>query len=730
MQHTLVAVFDNRTDAQNAMNELLSSNFSRQDVRLSNADPTGMSDSVTGTNYTNTDADDEGRGIGASIKNFFTDVFGADDAKHASKYEGAVTRGHHVLTVMADSMAEVERAADIVERYGPSDIDEQASGADAAAGGMGGTPESMRMDGAGAMQQSNSAGMQSGGGVNQQLENAGDRKLFAQQSLNQAEPMGQTYQEPQGKSGLSATGGTSLQSTTLQENSVQGSALEGTQKSDTSFLSSGGQGGTLQGSTPTGAIQAPGSGLGADPVGSPTHSHLGSQQRDMSGQSRSGGADSARSDAVRTAALRSDAGQLEGTQTIPVVEEQLSVGKREVRRGGVRIYSRVVETPVNESISLREEHLDVQRRPVDRTLSDVEGAFREQSFEVRATSEEAVVEKSARIVEEVTLNKEVSERQEQIQDSVRHTEIDVQRLEGKAMSDLRDDDSYFRNHFDRTYGASGESYDDYAPAYSYGSQVARSGKYSGREWDQVEHDLQSDWDTRNSGGQSTWEKMKASVRHGWDSVRNDDDDDDDKHYRSHYEANLKDSGMDYDKVKPAYEYGAEARRSQMYRLRPYDDVEGSLARGWDSRIIATHPGAPGTRPDADTGHSEGGTWDRIKSAVRHGWDRVSDDDDNRSENRSDIRSENRSDDDNDRAYRSHWNATYSKSSDAGNFEDFKPAYAYGTAMAEDPKYRGRQWNDSENDLRNDWESRYGSGDQSTWEKMKSAVRHGWDRVTS
>lgn len=712
MQHTLVAVFDNRTDAQNAMNELLSSNFPRQDVRLSNADPTGMSDSVTGTNYTNTDADDDGRGIGASIKNFFTDVFGADDSKHASKYEGAVTRGHHVLTVMADSLTEVERAADIVERYGPTDIDEQASGAGATDGGIGGSAESMRMSGAGGMQQSSGAAMQSGAGVNRQLEDAGDRKLFAQQSLNQAEPMGQTYQEPQGKSGLSATGGTSLQSTTLQENSVQGSALEGTQKSDTSFLSSAGQGGTLQGSPATGALQSPGSGLGADPVGSPTHSHLGhigSQQRDMSGQASSGGADSARSDA-----LRSGAGQLEGTQTIPVVEEQLSVGKREVQRGGVRIYSRMVETPVDESISLREEHVDVQRRPADRTLSDADGAFREQSIEVHATSEEAVVEKSARIVEEVTIGKEVSERQEQIHDTVRHTEVDVQRLEGHAMSDLRDDDSYFRNHFERTYGASGESYDDYAPAYSYGSQVARSGKYSGRQWDQVEHDLQSDWDTRNSGDQSTWEKMKAAVRHGWDSMTGDDDDDD-KHYRSHYDANLRDSGMDYDEVKPAYAYGAEARRSQMYRLRPYDDVEGSLARGWDSRVIATHPDAPGTRPDTGTGDSHGGTWERIKSAVRHGWDRVSDDD---------------NDDDHDRAYRSHWNATYSSSTDAGNFEDFKPAYAYGTAMAEDPKYRGRQWNDSENDLRNDWESRYGNGDQSTWEKMKSAVRHGWDRVSS
>ncbi|MBA4094958.1 MAG: hypothetical protein C0489_12855, partial [Candidatus Accumulibacter sp.] len=241
-------MFDNRTDAQNAMNELTSSGFSRNEVKLSNSDPTGMTDSVTGRS--DTLADDHDTGIGASIKHFFTDLFGADNSEHASRYEGAVTRGHHVLTVRAESLPEVERAADIIERYGPTDIDEQASGSDTGLGVSGaaaGMPESMRMSGAGGMQQNSGMSMQSGSGVNQQLDNPGDRKIFQQQSLHQAEPMGTTYQEPQGQSGLSATGGTSLQGSTLQENSVQGSSLEGIQN-DRGIRSSGGQGGTLQGS--------------------------------------------------------------------------------------------------------------------------------------------------------------------------------------------------------------------------------------------------------------------------------------------------------------------------------------------------------------------------------------------------------------------------------------------------------------------------------------------------
>ncbi|MFN3792723.1 YsnF/AvaK domain-containing protein [Massilia sp.] len=397
MQHTLVAVFDNNADARSAMDELLASGFSRQDVRMSGDTGTAAlsgSSTSTATSTTATSADTD-TGIGSSIKHFFSDLFGSDedDTQRLSRYEGAVSGGKCVVTVSADSLPEVERAADIVERFGPIDIDEHSDNVG-------------KMASSGAMLQGSQSGMQS-------------------------------------------------YSTSAQSASAQ-------------------QQGNLSGA---------------------------SLQRDTA----------------------MEAGRSGTTQSIPVVEEQLKVGKREVQRGGVRIYSRVVETPVNESVSLREEHVDVQRRAVDQPISPADAtAFKEQTIEMRETAEEAVVEKSARIVEEVTVGKQVDQRQEQINDTVRHTEVDVQRLDGgTARSDLRDDDSYFRNHFTSTYGATGASYDDYAPAYSYGSQMASSGRYTGRQWDEVESDLRTDWESRYSGGPSTWEKMKAAVRHGWDRMTGD-----------------------------------------------------------------------------------------------------------------------------------------------------------------------------------------------------------------
>ena len=56
----------------------------------------------------------------------------------------------------------------------------------------------------------------------------------------------------------------------------------------------------------------------------------------------------------------------DGTEAIPIVEEQLRVGKRQVAGGRVRVRSYVVETPVQEQVTLRDETVRVERRPVDR----------------------------------------------------------------------------------------------------------------------------------------------------------------------------------------------------------------------------------------------------------------------------------------------------------------------------------------------------------------------------
>lgn len=114
-------------------------------------------------------------------------------------------------------------------------------------------------------------------------------------------------------------------------------------------------------------------------------------------------------------------------EVIPVAEEQLRVGKREVGHGRVRIRSYTVETPVTEQIGLREEHVTLERRPVDRPLTAANSAalFRDRTIEAEERAEEAVIAKDVRIKEEIAIGKKVEQHTQTVSDKVRHTEVEV-----------------------------------------------------------------------------------------------------------------------------------------------------------------------------------------------------------------------------------------------------------------------------------------------------------------
>jgi uncharacterized protein (TIGR02271 family) len=116
-------------------------------------------------------------------------------------------------------------------------------------------------------------------------------------------------------------------------------------------------------------------------------------------------------------------------ERIPIVEEELRVGKREVERGGARVRSYVTETPVQEQVNLREEHVSVERRPVtgEAGRSDLRGGdmFQDREIEMTERAEEAVVDKEARVREELVVRKTAEEHSETVEDKVRHTEVEV-----------------------------------------------------------------------------------------------------------------------------------------------------------------------------------------------------------------------------------------------------------------------------------------------------------------
>ena len=121
-----------------------------------------------------------------------------------------------------------------------------------------------------------------------------------------------------------------------------------------------------------------------------------------------------------------DAGEM-----LQLSEETLAVGKRVVNRGGTRIRRFVVETPIEESVSLHSEKVMLERHPVTdgRAPSD---SFSDKTIEMTEMTEEAVVSKSARVYEEVGLRKEMADRVETVRDTVRKEEVEVVQVPGTA----------------------------------------------------------------------------------------------------------------------------------------------------------------------------------------------------------------------------------------------------------------------------------------------------------
>jgi uncharacterized protein (TIGR02271 family) len=226
----------------------------------------------------------------------------------------------------------------------------------------------------------------------------------------------------------------------------------------------------------------------------------------------------------------------EGQAAIPVVKEELEVGKREVAGGGVRVESRVTERPVEAQVSLHEEHVKVERRPVDRAASaDDLGAFREGTLEVTEKREVPVVAKTARVVEEVVVGKQATDRTETIRDVVHETDVKVENLAGTSgtarttgttatgtasATGTRGFEAYdtdFRTFWTQQHGStSGTTYDTYAPAYRYGYNLATDNRYAAGGWSGVESHAQTNWEKYNPG---TWAKFKDSVRHAYEKVR-------------------------------------------------------------------------------------------------------------------------------------------------------------------------------------------------------------------
>ena len=145
-----------------------------------------------------------------------------------------------------------------------------------------------------------------------------------------------------------------------------------------------------------------------------------------------GGTTATRAEGATEAVAAHGAAQT-GTDYIPVVEERLNVGKRMVEAGRVRVRSYAVEEAVSENVTLHDETVQIDRRVVDRAVTPGDEAlFAEKVIEATEMREQAVVSKDARVVGEVGIRKDATQRTETVSDKVRRTEVEVEDERGNV----------------------------------------------------------------------------------------------------------------------------------------------------------------------------------------------------------------------------------------------------------------------------------------------------------
>jgi len=194
---------------------------------------------------------------------------------------------------------------------------------------------------------------------------------------------------------------------------------------------------------------------------------------------------------------------------IPIIDEEIEIEKREIDAGGVRVTTRVMSRPVDASVTLHEEHVMVERHAVDQPIGDGSDAFQERVFDLPTFEEEPLLTKRARVVEEILIHKDATERVEHVHDALRHTDLTISRLPTERMSSL----AYYEEDFKKNYGDAGYTLESLMPVYRFGEDLRRSKQ--GSDWTAVESDAKTLWEAKNPG---TWERARTAIKTGWERL--------------------------------------------------------------------------------------------------------------------------------------------------------------------------------------------------------------------
>lgn len=184
-------------------------------------------------------------------------------------------------------------------------------------------------------------------------------------------------------------------------------------------------------------------------------------------------------------------------------------------------------------------------------------------------------------------------------------------LIGKGTAETFDptvEDTYWRDNYkSRPYVKPDYTYDDYQPAYRTGYEGFNRYNTTGKNFNELEPDLQRDYETNYSTSRVGWNDARNAAQDAWDRARHHSmSHEDDTYWRQNYALQpYYEQGTSYEVYQPAYRMGYESYGRYRGTGKTFDEVEPDLRRDYEREY-----------------GSSGLGWEKAKHAARDAWSRV------------------------------------------------------------------------------------------------------------
>jgi uncharacterized protein (TIGR02271 family) len=209
---------------------------------------------------------------------------------------------------------------------------------------------------------------------------------------------------------------------------------------------------------------------------------------------------------------------------VPVAEERLVVGTRQMQIGEARVTKRVIEEQVMVPVTVRREEVEIIHRAPGELREEIDDPSIVEIIRIPLRGEEPVISTQAVVTSEVVINRVVQTEEQRITRTVRSTDVTVEERINEAYARLR---PTFEEHFALRQQHQGETggaayraraFREAEPNYRAGFFAGSDERYAGRTFEEIEPAL------RPSAGPAErdpgmMEQIREEVREGFARAR-------------------------------------------------------------------------------------------------------------------------------------------------------------------------------------------------------------------